>query len=184
MNRTRRLLAATAVGAFLLVGVAACGSSGGSESSSGDTTETTAADSGDAGTSDDTAAEEPTDEGDTGGEQDCSASADSNNLSGNSVVLFSADQSEVSETDLTDADIATIAADGSSMDPAELQVAAGAIFGFQNAEGGSLDAVIVGCAGGQTLVPGAPIGFVITEPGTYNVSLDIAGTDIGTVIVS
>ena len=69
------------------------------------------------------------------------------------------------------------------MDPSEIQVEAGAMFGV-NAEGGSIDGVIVGCAGGQTLVPGAAIGFVISEPGTYPVSLDVAGTELGTVVVS
>ena len=184
MNRTHRLLATTAVGALLLVGASACGSSGGSEGSSGAADETTVVDTGDTG---DTAATDPVDEGEedtSGEEQDCSATADGSTLSGDSVVLFSADQSDVSEADLTDDAIATVAADGASMDPAELQVEAGAIFGFQNAEGGGLDAVIVGCAGGQTMVPGAPIGFVITEPGTYAVSLDIAGTELGTVVVS
>ena len=179
MNRTHRLLAVASVSAFLLVGTAACGSSSGSDSS-GDTAKTTVADGGDAG-SDTTAA----DSGDSGGsEADCAATADSNKLSGDSVVLFSADQSELSEADLTDDQIATISADGSSMDPSELQIGAGEMFGVKIEDGGSLDAVIVGCAGGQTAPAGVAVGFVISEPGTYPISLDIAGTDLGTVVVS
>jgi hypothetical protein len=181
----RRRLASLALSALLLAGAPACGSSSGSDDAAGEGTDTTEAAPVDEGGTDEA---EPADEGtadeEAGSEADCEATADSGTLSGDSVVLFSADQSEVSETDLTDDAIATVAADGSSMDPVELQVEAGAIFGFQNAEGGSLDAVIVGCAGGQTMVPGAPIGFVITEPGTYVVSLDIAGTELGTVVVS
>lgn len=185
MHRTRRFLALTVVGAFLVVGTAACGSSGGSDSSSGDTATTTAADSGsDTGNGDTTA--NSTDSGDSGGdgEQDCAATADSGNLSGDSVVLFSADQSELNESDLTDDVIATVAADGSSMDPSTIEIGAGEMFGIKAAEGGSIDAAIVGCAGGQTLVPGVAVGFVISEPGTYPVSLDVAGTDLGTVVVS
>jgi hypothetical protein len=70
------------------------------------------------------------------------------------------------------------------MDPAELQVEAGTIFGFIGEDGLGIDGVIIGCAGGQTLPPATTIGFVITEPGTYPVSLDVAGTELGTVVVS
>lgn len=183
MNRTRRLLAATAVGAFLLAGTAACGSSGGSEGSSGsDTTAAASSDSGTAeGTTDDAADDSSSDDG---GEQDCEATADSNNLSGDSVVLFAADQDELMESDLTDEDIAVIAADGSSMEPGTIEIGAGEMFGIQGEAGGSIDAVIIGCAGGQTLVPNVAVGFVITEPGSYPVSLDIAGTELGTIEVS
>lgn len=180
MNRTRRLFATAAVGAFLLVGIAACGSSGGSEAATDDPAETTAADTGDTAT-DDTTAEEP-DDGATD-EADCDATSDSNYLSGDSVVLFSADQSELSEADLTDEDIATLSVDG-ALDPSEIQIGAGEMFGIEAAADAGLDGVIIGCAGGQTLVPGTAIGFIITEPGTYPISLDIAGTEIGTVVVS
>lgn len=180
MNRTRRLLAVTAIGAFLLTGAAACGSSSGSDSSSGDSATTAAPDGGSDSGSETTAA----DSGDSGDEQDCDATADSDNLSGDSVVLFSADQDELSEADLTDDAIAVVSADHTSMEPGTLEVGAGTMFGIQNAEGGDLDGVIIGCAGGQTMVPGTAIGFVITEPGTYPVSLDIAGTEIGTIEVS
>ena len=182
MNRTRRLLAITAIGAFLVTGAAACGSSSGSDGASDDSANTTAADTGsDSGTSD-TAADDGG-SGD-GGEQDCAATADSNNLSGDSVVLFSADQDELMESDLTDEDIAVVAADGSSMDPGTIEVGAGEMFGIKAAEGGSIDAAIIGCAGGQTLVPNVAVGFVITEPGTYPISLDVAGTELGEVVVS
>jgi len=184
VNRTRRLLALTAISAFLVTGAAACGSSGGSDGASGDTSKTTAAPT-DEGTGDTTA--DAGDSGDTGsadGEQDCAASADSDKLSGDSVVLFAADQSEQSEADLTDEDTAVIAADGTSMDPGTLEVAAGQMFGIKADEGASIDAVVIGCAGGQTLVPGTAIGFVITEPGTYPVSLDITGAELGSVVVS
>ncbi|HWJ98894.1 MAG TPA: hypothetical protein VNQ33_12095 [Acidimicrobiales bacterium] len=182
MDRTRRLLALTAVGAFLLVGTAACGSSGGSDRSSDDSAKTTVAD----GASDTGTGDTAADDGSSGGgdEQDCDATADSNNLSGDSVVLFSADQDELSESDLADDAIATVAADRSSMDPDTIEIGAGEMFGFEAEDGGSLDAVVIGCAGGQTMVPGTAIGFVITEPGTYPVSLDVAGTDLGTVVVS
>ncbi|WP_421120931.1 hypothetical protein ACE2AJ_06480 [Aquihabitans daechungensis] len=182
MNRTRRLLAATSVGAFLLVGAVGCGSSGGSDSASDDPAETTVADStSDTGT-DDTASEEPDDSGTE--EADCDATADSDNLSGDAVVLFAADQSELTEADLTDETTATISADGSSMEPGTIEIGAGEMFGFVGEDGLGIDGVIVGCAGGQTLPPATSIGFVITEPGTYPVSLDVAGTDLGTVVVS
>ncbi|MGN6692710.1 MAG: hypothetical protein ACTHN0_00905 [Aquihabitans sp.] len=188
MHRTRRLLALTAVGAFLLAGTAACGSSGGSDSSSDGSAKTTVADGGsDSGTGDttgDTTADSGDRSSDGGGEQDCEATKDSDNLSGDSNVLFAADQDELVESDLTDEHIAVVAADGSSMDPGTIEIGAGEMFGFQAADGGTIDAVIVGCAGGQTLVPGVAVGFVISEPGTYPVSLDVAGTDLGTVVVS
>lgn len=185
MNRTRRLLAVTAVGAFLLTGAAACGSSGGSDSSSGDdSAKTTVADSSSDTGTDDTAADEGTDTSDSGGEQDCDATKQSDNLSGDSVVLFAADQDELSESDLTDEDIAVVAADGSSMDPGTIEVGAGEMFGIEAEAGGSIDAAVIGCAGGQTLVPGVAVGFVITEPGTYPISLDVAGTELGEVVVS
>jgi len=186
VNRTRRALALAAVGAFLLVGTAACGSSG-SDSSSDDSA-TTAADSSsgsDTGT-EATAADSGTDEGDGGSadEADCDATKDSDNLSGDSNVLFAADQDELMESDLTDDAIATVAADGSSMDPGTIEIGAGEMFGIEAEAGGSIDGVIIGCAGGQTLVPGVAVGFVITEPGTYPISLDVAGTELGTVVVS
>jgi len=181
VNRTRRLLAATAVGAFLLVGVAACGSSSGSDDSSG-ATPTTAADSGSDTGTDDTAAEEPADSG--ADEADCDATSSSDTLSRDSVVLFAADQSELTEADITDEATATISADGSSMDPGTIEIGAGEIFGFIGEDGLGIDGVIIGCAGGQTLPPATTIGFVITEPGTYPVSLDVAGTELGTVVVS
>lgn len=183
MNRTRRLLALTAIGAFLVAGAAACGSSGGSDGASGDTAKTTAAPADD-GTGDTTAdTPDSSDSGSAGGEQDCAASADSDNLSGDSVVLFAADQSDQSEADLTEADTAVIAADGTSMAPDTVEVEAGKMFGIKADDGAGIDAVVIGCAGGQTLVPGTAIGFVITEPGTYPVSLDITGAELGTIVV-
>lgn len=183
MHRTPRTIAAAAVSLFLLVGTAACGSSGSEGASDG--TPTSAADDGGTTAADDAASEGTVDAG-TGdsAEDDCAATADSANLSGDSVVLFAADQDERSEADLTDEDVATISADGSSMEPGEIEVAAGDMFGIEADGGGDIDAVIIGCAGGQTLVPGVAVGFVITEPGTYPVSLDIAGTELGTVVVS
>jgi hypothetical protein len=189
VNRTRRLPAITAIGAFLLTGAAACGSSSGSDSSGDDSATTAAPSSSDSGTEDTTAdtagdSDDSGDSGDSGGEQDCEATKDSNNLSGDSVVLFAADQDERSESDLTDEDIAVVAADGSSMDPGTIEVAAGEMFGMKAEAGGSIDAAIIGCAGGQTLVPNVAVGFVITEPGSYPVSLDVAGTELGTIEVS
>lgn len=181
MNRTRRLLAVTAIGAFLLTGAVACGSSSGSDSSGDDTAKTTAADSSGDTSTDDTAA---TDESSDDGEADCSATADSNNLSGDSNVLFAADQDALSEADLTEDATAVVAANGSSMDPGTIEIGAGEMFGIKAEGGGSIDAVIIGCAGGQTLVPNVAVGFIINEPGSYPVSLDIAGTDLGTIEVS
>jgi hypothetical protein len=184
MHRTRRLLALTVVGAFLVVGAAACGSSGGSDGSSDGSPKTTVAkDGSDTGT-DDTTADTGSSESGPADEADCDATADSNNLSGDANVLFAADQDELKESDLTDEHIAVVAADGSSMDPGTIEIGAGEMFGFKAADGGSIDGVIVGCAGGQTLVPGVAVGFVISEPGTYPVSLDVAGTELGTVVVS
>ena len=52
------------------------------------------------------------------------------------------------------------------------------------AEGADLDAVKIGCADAQTLLPGSAAGFVIKVPGTYTISLEIAGTVLGTVIAA
>ena len=179
VNRTPRLLALAATAAFLVAVAAGCGSSGGSEGSSdgaAKTTDTATETSGsDAGSDDEASAD---------GAEDCAATADSNNLSGDAVVLFAADQSEQSEADLTEETTAVIATDGASMDPGTLEVAAGTMFGIEAAADASLDAVVIGCAGGQTLVPGTAVGFVITEPGTYPVSLDISGAELGTIVVS
>lgn len=118
---------------------------------------------------------------------DCSADQqagiDAESLSRSAIVLFSADsKSGVSYKDITAATTMTIQADG-TLSPATLTVSVGQVFGIMPAEGADIDAVKIGCADAQTLLPGSPAGFVIKAPGTYMISLEIAGTALGTVIV-
>ena len=102
-------------------------------------------------------------------------------LSRSVAVLFSADStSGVSFSDITPETTMTIQTDGTLM-PDTLTVAVGQVFGIMPADGADLDAVKIGCADAQTLLPGSPAGFVITQPGTYPISLEIAGTALGTV---
>ncbi len=110
--------------------------------------------------------------------------ADSNNLSGSSTVLFAGDvDSGATEADITDETTAVISADGSGMEPSALTVEANTMFGIEMEDGGPIDGVIIGCAGGQTITSGMTIGFLITELGTYPVSLEIGGSDVGTIVV-
>lgn len=114
---------------------------------------------------------------------DQQAGIDAESMSRSVTVLFSADsKSGVSSADITAETTMTIQDDGTLL-PATLTVAVGQVFGIMPAAGASLDAVKIGCADAQTLLPGSPAGFVITAPGTYLISLDIAGTELGTVTV-
>ena len=114
---------------------------------------------------------------------DQQAGIDAESMSRSVTVLFSADsKSGVNSADITAETTMTIQDDG-TLSPATLTVAVGQVFGIMPAEGASLDAVKIGCADAQTLLPGSPAGFVITAPGTYLISLDIAGTELGTVTV-
>jgi hypothetical protein len=114
---------------------------------------------------------------------DQQAGIDAESMSRSVTVLFSADsKSGVNSADITAETTMTIQDDG-TLSPATLTVAVGQVFGIMPAAGASLDAVKIGCADPQTLLPGSPAGFVITAPGTYLISLDIAGTELGTVTV-
>lgn len=123
----------------------------------------------------------PADPADCDADQQAGIDADS--LSRSATVLFSADSnSGVSFTDITPATTMTIQADG-ALSPASITVSVGQVFGIMPADGADLDAVKIGCADAQTLLPGSPAGFVITATGTYPISLEIAGTELGTVVV-
>ena len=114
---------------------------------------------------------------------DQQAGIDAESMSRSVTVLFSADsKSGVSSADITPETTMSIQEDGTLL-PATLTVAVGQVFGVMPAAGASLDAVKIGCADAQTLLPGSPAGFVITAPGTYVISLDIAGTELGTITV-
>ena len=114
---------------------------------------------------------------------DQQAGIDAETMSRSVTVLFSADsKAGVSSADITAETTMTIQDDG-TLSPATLTLAVGQVFGIMPAAGASLDAVKIGCADAQTLLPGSPAGFVITAPGTYLISLDIAGTELGTVTV-
>ncbi len=112
---------------------------------------------------------------------DQQAGIDAGTMSRSVTVLFSADStSGVNSADITPATTMTIQADG-ALSPSTLTVAVGQVFGIMPADGADLDAVKIGCADAQTLLPGSVAGFVITAPGTYTISLDIAGTELGTI---
>lgn len=112
---------------------------------------------------------------------DQQAGIDAESMSRSVTVLFSADsKSGVSSADITAETTMAIQADG-TLSPATLTVAVGQVFGIMPAAGADLDAVKIGCADAQTLLPGSAAGFVITAPGTYPISLEIAGTDLGTI---
>ena len=184
MNRTRRMLAFAALGALLFAGAAACGTSGSDDAADGTTTTAAPADTSDTTGASDSTTSSVADEGSSSGEQDCAATADATTYSGDSVVLFATDQDEQKESEIAADDTVTISADGTSMDPDPMEVEAGKMFGVKVDGYDVIDAVKIGCAGSQTMVPGATIGFIITEPGTYPLSLEIAGTELGTVVVS
>jgi hypothetical protein len=112
---------------------------------------------------------------------DQQAGIDAGSMSRSVTVLFSADSnSGVASADITAETTMTIQADG-ALSPDALTVSVGQVFGIMPAEGSDIDAVKIGCADAQTLLPGSPAGFVIEEPGTYTISLEIAGTELGTV---
>lgn len=185
----RRRISVALVAVVLPFTTIACGSDG--EDSASTTTEASAQTSADDTEAVDSGGSDPSDtpEEEEGVDGDVGAPVwtceeDSNMLSGSSTVLFSADvTSGATEADITDETTAVVSADGSGLEPSALRVEANTMFGIKMAEDGSLDGVIIGCASGQTVPPGVTVGFLITEPGTYPVSLDIAGHDIGTIVV-
>ena len=167
----------------LVVGTSACSS--GDSSAGGDVTTSVADTSGVEGTTGDpteTSVGSAVDPADCDADQQ--AGIDAGTMSRSATVLFSADSaSGVNSADITPATTMTIQADG-TLSPSTLTVAVGQVFGIMPAEGADLDAVKIGCADAQTLLPGSAAGFVITTPGTYTISLDIAGTELGTVIAA
>lgn len=170
--------AALAIG--LLLGTSACSSDDSSTSSDG--TVAVADTSGvepTTGDATETSVGSPVDPLDCDADQQ--AGIDAGTMSRSVTVLFSADSSSgVNAADITPATTMSIQADG-TLSPSTLTVAVGQVFGIMPAEGADLDAVKIGCADAQTLLPGSAAGFVITAPGTYTISLDIAGTELGTV---
>lgn len=185
MSLTLSRSGAVALTIGLLLGASACSSD---DSSSGSDSTSAAADSSAADTTSgvaDTAAATETSVGSQVDPLDCDADQqagiDAGTMSRSVTVLFSADStSGVTSADITPATTMTIQADG-TLSPSTLTVAVGQAFGIMPAEGADLDAVKIGCADAQTLLPGSVAGFVITAPGTYTISLDIAGTELGTV---
>jgi hypothetical protein len=152
VNRTRRLLAVTAVGAFLVVGVAACGSSSGSDSSSDDTAKTTVADSGDSGTSDTTA-----DSGDSG---------DAGDTEGTGTVTLADGEAPADKT---------ITFTDGAFDPTTLEVAVGELFTVKQG-GDGINAVKFGDSTDTYTISGGLIeSFTIDAAGTYTMTEDLTG---------
>ena len=171
---------AVALAIGLLIGTSACSSDDSSTNSDGTAA---VADTGGAGATTGDATEtsvssqvDPVD-----CDADQQAGIDAGSMSRSVTVLFSTDSaSGVSAADITPATTMTIQADG-TLSPSTLTVAVGQVFGIMPAEGADLDAVKIGCADAQTLLPGSAAGFVIKAPGTYTISLEIAGTELGTI---
>lgn len=177
-------LAAAALALLLPLASVGCGSDD-EPSADSTTTEQAAGDSTDEATDEttDDTTDDTTDEGGSeAGEATCET--DSDKLSGSSTVLFSGDvDTGQTEADITAETTAVVSADGSAMEPSTLTVGVDTMFGIKMDEGGSIDSIVIGCAGGQTIQAGVTIGFMITEPGSYPVSLDMSGTEVGTIVV-
>lgn len=156
MNRTRRLLAVSAVGAFLFVGAAACGSSSGSDGASGDTAKTTTADSGDNGSTDDTMAD---DSGSDSGSGDTATE-------GSGTVTLADGEAPADKT-------ITFTADG--FDPGTLEVKVGELFTVKNG-GEGVNAVKFGESTDTYTITGGLIeSFTIDAAGTYTMTEDLTG---------
>lgn len=183
-------VAALALGLF--VGTAACSSddsssgtdvaeTSGAETTTGEQTEATTGEQTEATTAEQTETTSAEQIAPLDCEADQQAGIDAGTMARSVTVLFSADSiSGVDDADITAATTMTIQSDG-TLSPSTLTVAVDQVFGIVPAEGADLDAVKIGCADAQTLLPGSPAGFVITAPGTYPISLEIAGTELGTV---
>ncbi len=180
----RRPLFILAAAAALLVGVAGC-------SSDDDATTTTAAADdattapADGSTDDGSTDDDSTDDGSSEAALDCdadrAAGSEASTLSGVTSVLFAADvDSGVSEADITPETTLTMGSDG-QLSPSSLEIGVGEVFGVAAPADADISAIEVGCAGGQTLVGGTTIGFVIKEPGTYEIVEDLSSATIGTV---
>ncbi len=117
---------------------------------------------------------------DTGtGGSDSTCLADSDEFSGSSTVVW--DDGDVAEG-LT----ATFDEDGMLV-PANLTVPVNERFGIENPAGTGIKAIKIGCAGAQTIPAGFTAGFIINEPGTYEIfdetANDYVGAQVGTVTV-
>lgn len=155
MNRTRRLLAATAVGAFLLVGVAACGSSSAADDSSDDTAETTAADTGS-----DSGADDPADDGADDG-------ADDTGSEGTGTVTLADGEAPADKT-------ISFTEDG-GFEPATLEVGVGELFTVKQG-GDGINAVKFGDSTDTYTISGGLIeSFTIDAAGTYTMTEDLTG---------
>ena len=75
----------------------------------------------------------------------------------------------------------TLVYEGGVLSPGSLTVEVNQMFGIHLGADDSLTAVLIGCSGGQTLVPGTTVGYLITEPGTYELVDDLTSEVIGTV---
>jgi hypothetical protein len=159
VNRTCRLLATASVGAFLLVGVAACGSSGGSDASSDDAVETTVAGNGDSGSTDDTTGDAP----DEGGSE------------GTGTVTLADGEAAADKT-------ITFTEDG-GFDPGNLDVGVGELFTVKQG-GDGINAVKFGDSTDTYTITGGLIeSFTIDAAGTYTMTEDLTG-ETATITVS
>jgi hypothetical protein len=177
---SRRRVLAPVLALTLVLSLAACGSDDGDTADDATTTAVADDTSADGTTADETATDETSPEG--GGAQDCSAdeAAAGDNLSGSAAVLFSADV----DFGPTEADITgdtTLVYEGGVLSPGSLTVEVDQMFGIQLGADDSITAVLIGCSGGQTLVPGTTVGYLVTEPGTYELVDDLTSEVIGTV---
>ena len=185
MITSRRRVLAPALALTLVFSLAACGSDDGDTADDATTTAVADGTTADDTTADDTTADDASTDDTSpegGGAQDCSAdeAAAGDNLSGSAAVLFSADV----DFGPTEADITgdtTLVYEGGVLSPGSLTVEVNQMFGIQLGADDSITAVLIGCSGGQTLVPGTTVGYLITEPGTYELVDDLTSEVIGTV---
>ncbi|HSC86969.1 MAG TPA: hypothetical protein VLC09_06845 [Polyangiaceae bacterium] len=172
MNTFRSLVAVTSAIALSLA-VAACGGEDGDVDSSVGGGAGEGSDGSTGGTSS-TGGQD----GGTGG-SDAVCITDSSEPSGSSTVIWS--DGEVAEN-LT----ATFGNDG-QLEPANLTVPVNERFGITNPPGGDLRAIAIGCADAQTLSADITAGFIINEPGVYEVYDEAAngyqGATVGTITV-
>ena len=148
-------------GRLLLVGVAACGSSGGSDASSDDTAETTVADSGDSGSTDDTRADAP-DEGGSGRHAAAVTLADGEAGAADKTITFTED---------------------GGFDPGNLDIGVGELFTVKQG-GDGINAVKFGDSTDTYTITGGLIeSFTIDAAGTYTMTDDLTG-ETATITVS
>lgn len=159
----------------LVVTLAGCG--GGDDDEAAPTTpETTAAT-----TSAGTTSAEPSESGEAPASGTCVK--DSDRLSGSSTVLWVED-STVPETaaDATPATTLTFT-DDSTLSASTLSVEVNQVFAIDAGAITKIHAVIVGCAGGQTITKGQVGAFKITTAGTYEVTDELSSAELATITV-